>query len=260
MIKAAAVEPSSAPAEEDPHLPILLYLDWYLFSTLLRVFTRKIYIYFPFPYFVSVAQLAVGVTLCIVNSSLGSNERAPINKDLLAVITPTAVLHTIVHLVYNNFLNSEVVRRVPFKDKVLAPFYTTVGSWILRRQDFFVSLWVALAFTVIGAIMSLTSRNFYLKEAMKRMDSTNVYTYVTIISLLFCIPFALHMEGPKVQYQLSRAIAKSGMGTILYDFSMLGTLYYRCNKVATESLRRIHPVIFTAGILFEYVCATSYSK
>ncbi|GJV50960.1 hypothetical protein Tco_1446701 [Tanacetum coccineum] len=133
VIKAAAAEPSSAPAEEDPHLPILLYLDWYVLS------------------FVSVAQLAVGVTLCIVNSSLGSHKRAPINKDLLAVITPTAVLHTIVHLVYNNFLNSEVVRPVPFKDKVLAPFYTTVGSWILRRQDFFVSMWVALAFTVVGS-------------------------------------------------------------------------------------------------------------
>ncbi|GKE49692.1 hypothetical protein Tco_1480950 [Tanacetum coccineum] len=78
--------------------------------------------------FISVAQLAVGVTLCIVNSSLGSHKRAPINKDLLAIITPTAVLHTIVHLVYNNFLNSEVVRPVPFKDKDNATSLTNFGA------------------------------------------------------------------------------------------------------------------------------------
>ncbi|PWA72872.1 glycosyl hydrolase family protein [Artemisia annua] len=190
VIKAAGVEPSSAPAEEDPNFPILLYLDC----------------------FVSVAQLAVGVTLCIMNWSLGFHKRAPINKDLLTVIAPIAVFHTVVHLLFNNILNSEVVRPVSLIHKGNAPSLTS-GAFCFGAILCYIWL---LDFSI--RLMDCYRPPFFLDILGVRCPyrySTNVYAYVSIISLFFCIPLALHMEGPTMLYdQLSRAIAKNGMVTI----------------------------------------------
>ncbi|PWA65847.1 triose phosphate/phosphate translocator, chloroplastic [Artemisia annua] len=224
--KAAEAEPPAPPFEKfQLLLTISLCLIWYLLSTILHSFTRKIYLYFPFPFFLSAVQLFAGVNMCILNWAFGSRKRAPITKDLLKVIAPIAVFHTIVHIM-SNFYSS--VRIDPLIKTALDPvisalpfpmmlFQLITGYLILLL---ILLLCVALALLAIGAIIFtifLTCRNICSKKAMQRLDSTNLYAYVSIISLVFCLPLAILIEGPTLKNGLSRAIAKVGMLTILSD-------------------------------------------
>jgi hypothetical protein len=42
----------------------------------------------------------------------------------------------------------------------------------------------------------------------KTLDSTAVYAYTTLISMIVCLPFALIAEGPVLQSGAAAAIAK----------------------------------------------------
>ncbi|KAI8020454.1 hypothetical protein LOK49_LG04G03084 [Camellia lanceoleosa] len=58
----------------------------------------------PKPYFssfVSVIHLLVGVVYCLVSWAVGLPKRAPINKELLTVLTPVAFCHTLGHAMFN---------------------------------------------------------------------------------------------------------------------------------------------------------------
>ncbi|KAK1361762.1 hypothetical protein POM88_046236 [Heracleum sosnowskyi] len=68
--------------------------------------------------------------------------------------------------------------------------------------------WLGFTSAMISNI-SFTYRSIYSKKAMTGMDSTNVYAYISIIALLFCLPPAILIEGPKLmQYGFQDAIAK----------------------------------------------------
>jgi hypothetical protein len=45
----------------------------------------------------------------------------------------------------------------------------------------------------------------------KTLDSTAVYAYTTLISMIVCVPIALVAEGPALQGAAAAAIAKVGM-------------------------------------------------
>jgi hypothetical protein len=45
----------------------------------------------------------------------------------------------------------------------------------------------------------------------KTLDSTAVYAYTTLISMIVCVPIALIAEGPALQGAAAAAIAKVGM-------------------------------------------------
>ncbi|KAF5757824.1 putative sugar phosphate transporter domain-containing protein [Helianthus annuus] len=50
--------------------------------------------------------------------------------------------------------------------------------------------WLGFTSAMISNI-SFTYRSIYSKKAMTGMDSTNVYAYISIIALLFCLPPAI---------------------------------------------------------------------
>ncbi|KAE9605571.1 putative sugar phosphate transporter domain-containing protein [Lupinus albus] len=49
---------------------------WYFLNVIFNILNKKVYNYFPYPYFVSVVHLLVGVGYCLVSWSLGLPKRA----------------------------------------------------------------------------------------------------------------------------------------------------------------------------------------
>jgi solute carrier family 35 protein E1 len=86
--------------------------------------------------------------------------------------------------------------------------------------------------SAMTANVAFTYRNIYSKKAMTGMDSTNVYAYISIISLALCIPPAILIEGPKLmQSGFADAIAKVGISKFVSDLFWVGMFYHLYNQV-----------------------------
>lgn len=76
----------------------------------------------------------------------------------------------------------------------------------------------------------------------KTLDSTAVYAYTTLISMVICVPIALAMEGPALAAGAEAAIAKVGAQRFWLDLFGVGMLYHLYNQFAFNTLQRVSPV------------------
>lgn len=119
--------------------------------------------------------------------------------------------------------------------------------------------WTGFINAMISNI-SFTYRSIYSKKAMTDMDSTNVYAYISIISLLVCIPPALIFEGPQLmQHGFSDAIAKVGLQKFVTDLFLVGLFYHLYNQLATNTLERVAPLTHAVGNVLKRVFVIGFS-
>ncbi|KAM3406934.1 hypothetical protein ACQJBY_000775 [Aegilops geniculata] len=187
------------------------FFMWYFLNVIFNILNKKIFDYFPYPYFVSVTHLSVGVLYCLISWSTGLLKRAPMNSTLLKLLLPVAICHAIGH-VTSTVSFAAVSVSFAHTIKALEPFFNAAASQFILGQQVPFTLWLSLAPVVIGvSIASLTElsfnwtgfinamisnisftyRSIYSKKAMTDMDSTNLYAYISIIALIVCIPPAL---------------------------------------------------------------------
>ncbi|KAI9389809.1 hypothetical protein POPTR_008G095200v4 [Populus trichocarpa] len=259
VVKAAAdaeghAEPAKSFGERFPALVTgFFFFTWYFLNVIFNILNKKVYNYFPYPYFVSVVHLLVGVVYCLVSWGVGLPKRAPIDKELLALLTPVAFCHALGH-VMSNVSFAAVAVSFTHTIKALEPFFSAAASQFVLGHQIPLSLWLSLAPVVIGvSVASLTElsfnwtgfisamisniaftyRSIYSKKAMTGMDSTNVYAYISIIALLVCIPPAVLIEGPQLmQHGFRDAIAKVGLVKFLSDLFWIGMFYHLYNQVS----------------------------
>ncbi|XP_050237175.1 triose phosphate/phosphate translocator, chloroplastic-like [Mercurialis annua] len=291
LVKAAAadaeghVEPSAAAAKSlGERFPALVtgffFFTWYFLNVIFNILNKKVYNYFPYPYFVSVIHLLVGVVYCLISWGVGLPKRAPIDKDLLVLLTPVAFCHALGH-VMSNVSFAAVAVSFTHTIKALEPFFSAAASQFVLGHQIPLSLWLSLAPVVIGVSMAsltelsfnwtgfnsamisniaFTYRSIYSKKAMTDMDSTNVYAYISIIALLFCIPPAVLIEGPKLmQYGFRDAIAKVGLLKFVSDLFWIGMFYHLYNQVATNTLERVAPLTHAVGNVLKRVFVIGFS-
>ena len=65
----------------------------------------------------------------------------------------------------------------------------------------------------------------------KTLNSTNLYAYTTLISVIICTPLALLMEGGALTKGIETAITKVGANQFYLDLLMVGLLYHLYNQV-----------------------------
>ncbi|KAH7425008.1 hypothetical protein KP509_11G036700 [Ceratopteris richardii] len=256
------------------------FFMWYFLNVIFNILNKKIYNYFPYPYFVSVVHLFVGVVYCCVCWTIGLPKRAPIDKPLLALLTPVAFCHALGH-VMSNVSFAAVAVSFTHTVKALEPFFNAAASQFILGQQIPFSLWLSLAPVVIGVSMAsltelsfnwlgflsamtsniaFTYRSIYSKKAMTDMDSTNVYAYISIISLIFCIPAAVLLEGPTLlQTGFADAIGKVGMRKFLSDLFWVGMFYHLYNQIATNTLERVAPLTHAVGNVLKRVFVIGFS-
>ncbi|XP_020599151.1 LOW QUALITY PROTEIN: triose phosphate/phosphate translocator, chloroplastic-like [Phalaenopsis equestris] len=295
-ISAAA---SSSPAEESDsagQAPVPLtvkyqalitgsfFFMWYFLNVIFNILNKKIYNYFPYPYFVSVIHLLVGVAYCLVSWVVGLPKRAPIDSNILKLLIPVGICHAIGH-VTSNVSFAAVAVSFTHTIKALEPFFNAAASQFILGQQIPLTLWMSLAPVVLGVSMasltelsfnwtgfistmisnmisniSFTYRSIYSKKAMTDMDSTNLYAYISIIALIVCIPPAIIFEGPQLlQHGFNDAIAKVGLNKFVTDLFWVGMFYHLYNQVATNTLERVAPLTHAVGNVLKRVFVIGFS-
>ncbi|CAN7079021.1 unnamed protein product [Brassica oleracea var. botrytis] len=256
------------------------FFMWYFLNVIFNILNKKIYNYFPYPYFVSVIHLFVGVVYCLVSWSVGLPKRAPVNSDILKVLIPVAVCHAIGH-VTSNVSFAAVAVSFTHTIKALEPFFNASASQFLLGQPIPITLWLSLAPVVLGVAMasltelsfnwlgfisamisniSFTYRSIFSKKAMTDMDSTNVYAYISIIALFVCLPPAIIVEGPQLlKHGFNDAIAKVGMTKFISDLFWVGMFYHLYNQLATNTLERVAPLTHAVGNVLKRVFVIGFS-
>ncbi|XP_044489239.1 triose phosphate/phosphate translocator, chloroplastic-like [Mangifera indica] len=274
-------KPSKSFGERFPALVTgFFFFMWYFLNVIFNILNKKVYNYFPYPYFVSVVHLLVGVVYCLVSWGVGLPKRAPIDKELLLLLTPVALCHALGH-VMSNVSFATVAVSFTHTIKALEPFFNAAASQFVLGHQIPLSLWLSLAPVVIGVSMAsltelsfnwtgfisamisniaFTYRSIYSKKAMTGMDSTNVYAYISIIALIVCIPPAVLIEGPQLmQYGFKDAIAKVGLTKFLSDLFWIGMFYHLYNQVATNTLERVAPLTHAVGNVLKRVFVIGFS-
>ncbi|KAL0442724.1 UNVERIFIED_CONTAM: Triose phosphate/phosphate translocator, chloroplastic [Sesamum latifolium] len=244
----------------------------YFLNVIFNILNKKIYNYFPYPYFVSVIHLFVGVIYCLLSWAVGLPKRAPIDSNLLKLLIPVAVCHALGH-VTSNVSFAAVAVSFTHTIKALEPFFNAAASQFILGQQIPLSLWLSLAPVVIelsfnwtGFIsamisnISFTYRSIYSKKAMTDMDSTNLYAYISIIALIVCIPPAVIFEGPQLlKHGFSDAIAKVGLTKFVTDLFWVGMFYHLYNQLATNTLERVAPLTHAVGNVLKRVFVIGFS-
>ncbi|CAN1280932.1 Triose phosphate/phosphate translocator TPT, chloroplastic [Linum perenne] len=262
-------------------LSCLIWLSCrYFLNVIFNIMNKKIYNYFPYPYFVSVIHLAVGVVYCLISWGVGLPKRAPIDGKLLKLLIPVAVCHALGH-VTSNVSFAAVAVSFTHTIKALEPFFNAAASQFILGQSIPISLWLSLAPVVLGVSVasltelsfnwlgfisamisniSFTYRSIYSKKAMTDMDSTNVYAYISIIALVVCIPPAIILEGPQLmQHGFNDAITKVGMTKFVTDLFWVGLFYHLYNQLATNTLERVAPLTHAVGNVLKRVFVIGFS-
>ncbi|KAG9140362.1 hypothetical protein Leryth_019599 [Lithospermum erythrorhizon] len=256
------------------------FFMWYFLNVIFNILNKKIYNYFPYPYFVSVIHLFVGVVYCLASWTVGLPKRAPMDGKQLKLLIPVAVCHALGH-VTSNVSFAAVAVSFTHTIKALEPFFNAAASQFILGQQIPLSLWLSLAPVVLGVSMasltelsfnwlgfisamisniSFTYRSIYSKKAMTNMDSTNLYAYISIIALIVCIPPALILEGPKLlEHGFSDAIAKVGLTKLVTDLFWVGMFYHLYNQVATNTLERVAPLTHAVGNVLKRVFVIGFS-
>ncbi|GMI77639.1 triose-phosphate / phosphate translocator, ACCLIMATION OF PHOTOSYNTHESIS TO ENVIRONMENT 2 [Hibiscus trionum] len=256
------------------------FFMWYFLNVIFNILNKKIYNYFPYPYFVSLIHLFVGVVYCLVSWAVGLPKRAPIDGNLLKVLIPVAACHALGH-VTSNVSFAAVAVSFTHTIKALEPFFNAAASQFILGQSIPITLWLSLAPVVLGVSMasltelsfnwtgfisamisniSFTYRSIYSKKAMTDMDSTNVYAYISIIALIFCIPPVIFFEGPQLmKHGFNDAIAKVGMTKFVTDLFWVGMFYHLYNQLATNTLERVAPLTHAVGNVLKRVFVIGFS-
>ncbi|KDO77699.1 hypothetical protein CISIN_1g013023mg [Citrus sinensis] len=194
---------------------------WYFLNVIFNILNKRIYNYFPYPYFVSVIHLLVGVVYCLVSWAVGLPKRAPIDSKLLKLLIPVAVCHALGHvtsnvsfaavavsfthtikgeiwhyadqgenhfilsmslLLYTSQLNLFFIYWFYFFS-ALEPFFNAAASQFILGQQLPLTLWLSLAPVVIGVSMaSLTELSFNWTGFISAMISNISFTYRSIYS------------------------------------------------------------------------------
>ena len=72
--------------------------------------------------------------------------------------------------------------------------------------------------------------------SIKGLDSTGIYAYTTLISVIICVPAALIMEGPYLKAAADKALAAHP--NFYVQLALVGLLYHLYNQVNPLSIWR----------------------
>eukprot|EP00922_Rhytidocystis_sp_ex-Travisia-forbesii_P008342 GHVS01012270.1.p1 GENE.GHVS01012270.1~~GHVS01012270.1.p1 ORF type:complete len:392 (+),score=52.76 GHVS01012270.1:54-1229(+) len=262
---------------------------WYALNVLYNIDNKLALNMLPLPWTVSCIQLFTGWLFFGVLWITGLRSRPSCHSwEVFAMkIVPQGVCHLFVHI---GAVISMKAGAVSFTHIVKAaePVLTAGLSGVMLHQVFAWQTYVSLLPVVLGVgIASFTElsftwmafwtamlsnlgsslRSILAKQTMKdkkdvgeNLSSANIYSLLTIVASLVCLPLAVIMEGsifsatwtavtvgaPAVIDDMTGRIMEEALlpthtsGAVLYRIIMSGMWYYLYNEVAFGALERIH--------------------
>ena len=163
--------------------------------------------------------------------------------------------------------------------KTLEPVFSAVGVYLVSGTVYPLPVYpliqslaashspaaTELSFTWLGFLTAMSSnvafaaRAIFSKKLMSEMTPLNLYNYVTIVSLLFCILLSLFFEGSTVAAGISSAIALKGQKDFVMALLSVGFYYHMYNQVAYQALGKVEPVTHAVGNVGKRIFVIGFS-
>jgi len=244
-----------------------------------NILNKQIYNIFPYPWFVSVMHLVVG---CLVMSVFWVTKVVPFQKPddkFIKDVTLPSFLHAFGHCL-TNVSFATVAVSFTHTIKTLEPVFSALGVFLVSGTVYALPVYLSLipimagvalasatelSFTWVGFSTAMASnaafagRAIWSKNLMARMSAVNLYNYVTIVALLFCIPPMLYFEGPTLASGLAAASAKVGAKELAVMIFNVGLYYHLYNQVAYQALEKVEPITHAVGNVGKRIFVIGFS-
>jgi solute carrier family 35 protein E1 len=251
----------------------------YLLNVKFNILNKQIYNIFPFPWFVSCVHLIVGLG---VMSVFWVTKVVPFQKPdekFIKDVTLPSFLHAFGHCL-TNVSFAAVAVSFTHTVKTLEPVFSAAGSYLVTGTAYPLPVYLALlpimagvalasatelSFTWLGFSTAMASnvafagRAIFSKNLMNRMSAVNLYNYVTIVALLFCIPPTLYFEGASLASGLNAAAAKVGTRELSIMLFNVGLYYHLYNQVAYQALEKVEPITHAVGNVGKRIFVIGFS-
>lgn len=235
---------------------------WYLFNVQFNIANKSLYKQFPFPWFVSCVHLAVGIL--VMGFCWGTRVvewQTPSKQQYKDLVMP-GFLHAFGHCL-TNVSFAAVAVSFTHTVKTLEPLCSAAGMYLVNGIAYPwpvyaslvpVMLGVAIAstselsfnwlgfLTAMGSNISFAGRAITSKPLMSNLSSINVYNWVALIALVFCIPPTIYFEGSQLPGAIKQACSSMGTGIFLRRLLEVGFFYHMYNQVAYQALGKVEPV------------------
>jgi len=280
VVAKASSNPIETIKEKFPAAETVFYFAaWYFLNVQFNILNKQIYNYFPYPWFVSCVHLIVGLFVMAFfwGSKLVEYEQP--DKDFLKALSLPAFLHAFGHCL-TNVSFAAVAVSFTHTVKTLEPVFTSIGSYMVTGTVYPLPVYLSLlpimagvaiasatelSFTWLGFLTAMSSnvafsaRAIFSKKLMAKMSPLNLYNWVTIVALLFCLPFAFYFEGATLSAGISKAIALKGKTEFLSALALVGFYYHMYNQVAYQALGKVAPVTHAVGNVGKRVFVIGFS-
>ena len=249
-----------------------LFACWYGFNIVFNIYNKQILKTFPYPVSVTLIELGVGSALICAMWASGAKKPPTLTKEMLKPIAPLAVIHAVGNLLTNVSLGKVAVS-FTHTIKAMEPFFSVllsalflgdipslavvgalvpvVGGVALASMTEVSFCWAGFL-AAMGSNITFQSRNVLSKKMMGlssikgAIDNINLFSVITMLSCLVCLPIAVSMEGVKFT-----PAAISAVGVSFQDLSqrllIAGFCFQMYQQISYMILSRVSPVTHAVG-------------
>ncbi|KAG1674390.1 hypothetical protein FOA52_012916 [Chlamydomonas sp. UWO 241] len=244
---------------------------WYVFNIVFNIVNKSALNAFPMPWFISTLQLGASAAFMVFLWVTRLQPVPKVDKGLFLALLPVGLFHTIGHV---SACVSFSQMSVSFTHIVKAaePVLSVALSGPLLGATYPLYVWASLLPIVAGCSLSamkevsfvwggfqnamisnlgMVLRNIYSKKSLvdyKHIDGINLFGLISIVSLVYCAPAAVIIEGSKWPAAWDAAVASLGQLPFLQLLATGGLFYHLYNQASYMVLDQgISPVTFSVG-------------
>lgn len=254
---------SSKSASENLKL-VGLVVAWYAGNTFYNIYNKKACNMIHAHWFVSCAQLVVGIVWSVIMWATGMRKVPKLTADDISKCIPIGLMACISHA---GSVLAMGVGAVSFAQIVKAcePVFAAVVGILIPPIDIKPTLAYLMLIPIVGGVgiacikegkgvdinytafmwASLANAAAALKgklggsvtkslksDKSKNMDSANVYAVMNIISFLFTVPMVVIAEASTLQEEWDKATAEHGAQALITNIALSGFFFYIYNEFA----------------------------
>ncbi len=249
-----------------------LFACWYGFNIVFNIYNKQILKTFPYPVTVTLIELGVGSALICAMWASGAKKPPTLTKEMLKPIAPLAVIHAVGNLLTNVSLGKVAVS-FTHTIKAMEPFFSVllsalflgdipslavvgalvpvVGGVALASMTEVSFCWAGFL-AAMGSNITFQSRNVLSKKMMGlssikgAIDNINLFSVITMLSCLVCLPIAVSMEGVKFTPAAISAVGVSFQG-LSQRLLIAGFCFQMYQQISYMILSRVSPVTHAVG-------------
>ena len=141
---------------------------------------------------------------------------------------------------------------------VYASLIPVIGGVALASATELSFTWLGFS-CAMASNVAFSARAIFSKKLMSRMSPLNLYNFVTIVSLMFCIPFVFIFEGSTIMAGIQSAVALKGQKEVIIALLKCGAFYHLYNQVAYQALGKVEPVTHAVGNVGKRIFVIGFS-